>query len=106
MEYWGYIRWLCDHCGIIYIFESGKKYYEDPFCYTLTFFVKERYDTPLSSGKKGLIEFVGLYKLGNKDQYKAMIILLYNEGWGALSTRVKSGKIHSVELLKKRWQDS
>jgi hypothetical protein len=104
MEYWGHIRWFCQHCGMVYVFAAGMKYYEDPFCYTLTFVVKERYDVPLPSGKKGLIEFVGLDKIMNKRQYKALGDAMFAEGWGVLSTRVKNGKIITVELLKRRWE--
>ena len=91
---------------MVYVFTAGKKYYEDPFCYTLTFFVKEKYDTPLPSGKRGLIEFVGLDKVMNKRQYGAIGQAMLVEGWGVLSTRVKNGKIHTVEVLKKKWGKS
>ncbi len=103
-KYWCHIRWFCEHCGMVYVFEAGKKYYEDPFCYTLTFIVKERYDTPLPSGKKGLVEFIGLDKVMNRDQYRMLGEVMYSEGWGVLSTRVKNGKIITTEVLKRRWE--
>ena len=106
MEYCGHIRWFCQHAGMVYVFTAGAKYYEDPFCYTLTFIVKEKYDFPLPSGKKGLIEFVGLDKVMNKKQYKAIGQAMFVEGWGVLSTRIKNGKVHTVEVFKKRWGDS
>lgn len=101
-EYWGHIRWLCEHAGIVYIFEAGKKYYEDPYCYSLTFFVKERYELP-QGRKLGLIEFVGLDKVMNRAQYRMLGDIMYEEGWGVVSTRVKNGKIITVEVLKRRW---
>ena len=104
MEYWCYIRWFCPHCGMVYVFTAGMKYYEDPFCYTLTFIVKERYEEPVGR-KLGLIEFIGLDKVMNKQQYKAIGQTMYGEGWGVLSTRVKNGKIRTVEVLKKRWKE-
>jgi len=102
-KYWGHIRWFCEHAGMVYIFEAGKKYYEDPFCYTITFFVRERYTEPLSSGKLGLIEFIGVDKVMNRTQYRMLGNIMYNAGWGVLSTRVKNGKIVTIEVLKRRW---
>lgn len=101
-KYWAHVRWFCEHAGMVYVFEAGKKYYEDPYCYTITFFVKERYVEPV--GKKlGLIEFVGLDKVMNRDQYRLLGDVMYHEGWGVLSTRVKNGKIVTTEVLKRRW---
>ena len=101
-KYWGHIRWFCEHAGMVYVFEAGKKYYEDPYCYTITFFVKEKYVEPIG-GKLGLIEFVGLDKLMSRDQYRMLGDVMFEEGWGVLSTRVKNGKIITVELNRRRW---
>jgi hypothetical protein len=106
MEYWCHIRWFCPHAGMVYVFTAGKKYYEDPFCYTLTFIVKERYTEPLPNGKIGLIEFVGLDKVMNREQYKAIAKTTFDEGWGVLATRIRNGKIYTVEVLKRRWGKS
>ena len=91
---------------MVYVFTAGMQYYQDPFCYTITFFVKEKYDTPFPSGKRGLIEFVGIDKVMNKEQYKVIAKTMFDEGWGVLSTRIRHGKIYTVEILKKRWKDS
>ena len=97
------MEWLCEHAGIIRIYGGNQKY-GDSYCHALTFVIRERFDKPELSGKIGLLEFVGVSKIVNLCQYKAIVNLLYKEGWGVLITKSKNGKFKTVEVYKGIWK--
>ncbi len=100
---WAHIEWFCDHAGLARVFNSDQKY-GDPYCYALPFVVREKYAAPLANGKRGLVEFVGVVKVMSSCQYRAMKQAMFEAGWGIVSTRIKDGKVQTVELHKKMWE--
>ena len=100
---WAHLEWLCPHACIIRIL-AGNQQYGDPYCHALTFVVRKRFDKIEPSGKRGLMELIGVSKPVKPCQYRAVVKLLYDEGWGVLITRSKNGKFETIELYKGIWE--
>lgn len=93
---WCHLEWHCEHAGLARVFGGGQQY-GDPYCYALPFVVRERED----GERLGLIEFIGVTKVMQPCQYRAMRKAMRDAGWGILSTRVKAGQSRTIEICKR-----
>ena len=98
---WAQLEWFCEHAGLARVL-SGDEQYGDPYCYRLPFVVREVFPTPDSLGRKGLVEYVGVYPVMRICQYRALRTAMREAGWGILSTRVKDGRARTIEICKRR----
>ena len=104
MKMWANIHWECEHGGEVRVFDTPDPVlYVDNYEYALPFFVRKRYDEPTVAGKLGDVELTCANKSPTPAQGRAICDAFNSAGWGILSTRVKDGKPHTIEVTRIYW---
>jgi hypothetical protein len=96
---WAHLEWFCEHAGLIRIYKDDQKY-GDPYSRAIAFVVIDRFET---GPKIGNLELKGVTKVLTKDEYRAIRLACFTDGWGVLATKYKNGKVFRIELSKKYW---